>query len=141
MSSKSMAARGTKRRCQSDECGLPFYDLNRSEMDCPMCGASFDLAAAMRIVPVVPAKAPVRGKPGRYFQAVAPLAAVPSPIADADGEVEAIDPVDAEDIEVEGAEEDTGAEVATVEAILEDEDDPVDAIVDVVPEDEGRPDE
>ena len=137
MSSKAMTARGTKRRCQSDECGLPFYDLNRTEMVCPMCGADFDLAAAMRIVPTIPAKAPNR-KTGRYFQAAAPLAAVPDPVADA--EVEAIDPVDAEDIEVDGA-EDTGAEVATVEAILEDEDDPVDVIVDVVPEDEGRPDE
>lgn len=136
MSSKAMTARGTKRRCQSDECGLPFYDLNRSEMVCPMCGADFDLAAAMRIVPTIPAKAPAR-KTGRYFQAAAPLAVVPV----ADAEVEAIDPVDAEDIEIEGAEEDTGAEVATVEAILEDEDDPVDVIVDVVPEDEGRPDE
>ena len=78
-----------------------------------------------------------RARSGRYFQAAAPLAAAPV----ADAEAEAIDPVDAEDIEIEGAEEDTGAEVATVEAILEDEDDPVDAIVDVVPEDEGRPDE
>jgi hypothetical protein len=134
MSTKAMTARGTKRRCQSDECGLPFYDLNRAEMVCPMCGADFDLAAAMRIVPTIPAKAPAR-KSGRYFQAAAPLAAVPV------AEAEAIDPVDAEDIEIEGAEDDTGAEVATVEAILEDEDDPVDAIVDVVPEDEGRPDE
>ena len=46
-----------------------------------------------------------------------------------------------DDIEIDTG-EDTGAEIATVETILEDEDDEsVEAIVDVLPEDEGRPDE
>ena len=36
-------ARGAKRKCQNEECGLPFYDLNRASFNCPNCGASFDL--------------------------------------------------------------------------------------------------
>ena len=33
------AALGAKRRCLS--CAAPFYDLNRSPIVCPKCGASF----------------------------------------------------------------------------------------------------
>jgi uncharacterized protein (TIGR02300 family) len=33
--------RGTKRHCQSEECGLPFYDLNKSPIECPNCGDGF----------------------------------------------------------------------------------------------------
>jgi hypothetical protein len=39
-------ARGVKRRCRNQECGLPFYDLDRAEVACPMCGAAFDMTAA-----------------------------------------------------------------------------------------------
>ena len=35
------ALRGTKRRCQSEECGLPFYDLNRLDPSCPNCGVVY----------------------------------------------------------------------------------------------------
>lgn len=35
------AQRGTKRHCQSETCGLPFYDLNRTEIACPTCGAAY----------------------------------------------------------------------------------------------------
>ncbi|MBN9268421.1 MAG: FYDLN acid domain-containing protein [Hyphomicrobium sp.] len=31
--------RGTKRICQSAVCALPFYDLNRTDICCPNCGA------------------------------------------------------------------------------------------------------
>lgn len=131
MSSKSMTARGTKRRCQSADCGLPFYDLNRTEMDCPMCGAAFDLALATRVFPAAAARGAAR-KPSRYFPAAAPIA---------DAATDTIDPVDAVEVELE-ADDDTGAEVATVETILEeDDDDPADEIVDVIPEVEDRPDE
>lgn len=33
--------RGTKRHCQSEPCGLPFYDLNRSPIECPNCGEGY----------------------------------------------------------------------------------------------------
>jgi uncharacterized protein (TIGR02300 family) len=37
-------ARGTKRTCQSDECGARFYDLNRDPIVCPICGTVYELA-------------------------------------------------------------------------------------------------
>ena len=36
----NLKARGTKRICQSEDCGLPFYDLNRTEISCPSCGTA-----------------------------------------------------------------------------------------------------
>lgn len=39
-------ARGTKRTCQSDECGSRFYDLNRDPITCPICGSIYELASA-----------------------------------------------------------------------------------------------
>lgn len=35
------AIRGLKRICQSEPCGLPFYDLNRSPIACPECGEDY----------------------------------------------------------------------------------------------------
>lgn len=40
------AARGTKRTCQSSECGARFYDLNRDPISCPICGSVYELASA-----------------------------------------------------------------------------------------------
>jgi hypothetical protein len=35
--------RGVKRRCQNESCGLPFYDLNRTDFSCPTCGSAFEI--------------------------------------------------------------------------------------------------
>ena len=35
------ASRGTKRSCQNEACGLPFYDLNRDPIACPNCSAAW----------------------------------------------------------------------------------------------------
>lgn len=40
------AVRGTKRWCQDEACGLPFYDLNRTDFICPNCGAVYKAIAA-----------------------------------------------------------------------------------------------
>ncbi len=40
------AARGTKRTCQSSECGARFYDLQRDPISCPICGSIYELASA-----------------------------------------------------------------------------------------------
>ena len=34
--------RGAKRKCQNEDCDASFYDLNRDEFDCPICGTAFD---------------------------------------------------------------------------------------------------
>ena len=39
-------ARGTKRTCQSDECGARFYDLSREPIACPICGSVYELASS-----------------------------------------------------------------------------------------------
>ncbi|MBL8847668.1 MAG: TIGR02300 family protein [Hyphomicrobium zavarzinii] len=39
-------ARGTKRTCQSNECGARFYDLNRDPITCPICGSIYELASS-----------------------------------------------------------------------------------------------
>lgn len=39
-------ARGTKRTCQSSECGSRFYDLNRDPIVCPLCGTIYEIAHA-----------------------------------------------------------------------------------------------
>lgn len=44
MSSKQ--ARGTKRTCQSNECGIRFYDLNRNPITCPICGTIYEIASS-----------------------------------------------------------------------------------------------
>jgi uncharacterized protein (TIGR02300 family) len=40
------ATRGTKRTCQSNECGARFYDLNRDPIACPVCGSLYEIASA-----------------------------------------------------------------------------------------------
>lgn len=44
MSTKS--ARGTKRTCQSNECGSRFYDLNNDPIACPICGTIYVIASS-----------------------------------------------------------------------------------------------
>lgn len=54
---------GTKRKCQ--ECGAPFYDLNKKQIECPKCGAAFN--------PAPPAKQRRQApKPAETPAAVAP---------------------------------------------------------------------
>ncbi len=37
---------GSKRKCQ--ECSVPFYDLNKKQIECPKCGAAFNPAPPAR---------------------------------------------------------------------------------------------
>ena len=135
------ATRGTKRKCLGADCGLPFYDLNRTTFACPTCGADFDLEAAnaAKLAAATP-RAPGR-RGGRYFPG-APSAGKPlAPVVtiDAVDPVEAIDPIDGDEIEVEATEE-SSAEIANVEPILED-DDEADVVIDIDPSPEKNLDE
>lgn len=63
------AKRGVKRHCQSEPCGLPFYDLNKSPIECPNCGEGFVPA------PIVSLKPSSYGKRPQYklFKPVDPV--------------------------------------------------------------------
>ncbi len=111
MSTKS--ARGTKRTCQSGECGARFYDLNRDPITCPICGAVYVIASAPLTSDPALAEAP---KPNKEFADHGGPHA-PDDTVDEDANAEALagvedseETVAAEDDEtfLEEAEEDTG---------------------------------
>lgn len=62
------AARGTKRKCQSESCGLHFYDLNRDAIVCPNCQSGFVVPPVY--VPQQRLPRPMSRSP-HYFPAVA----------------------------------------------------------------------
>ena len=60
--------RGIKRYCQSEPCGLPFYDLNRDPIACPNCGEAYVPA------PIVAIKASSGKRPQyKLFKPVDPV--------------------------------------------------------------------
>lgn len=72
----TLARRGVKRTCQSEPCGLPFYDLNKTVIECPNCGAAFVPP------PVVAFKKPDLSKRS-YFKSARPADAIVAPVATA----------------------------------------------------------
>jgi hypothetical protein len=103
-----MNARGVKRVCQNEACGLPFYDLNRTDISCPNCGAAFD--AKIVILPrgaVEPTSSWRRGP-----RTLPPVVAAPVVADD-----------DASEVEVEATGDDEALETDAGELILEDEGD------------------
>jgi uncharacterized protein (TIGR02300 family) len=47
--SNMASPRGSKQTCESDTCGRRFYDLKRSPIACPYCGASVDAHAVVDV--------------------------------------------------------------------------------------------
>jgi uncharacterized protein (TIGR02300 family) len=79
MSARRKAMRGTKRTCQA--CEVRFYDLARSPIVCPICGAHYALPAAPFVQarePSVPfsSKTGWRSQPFKRTQPVLPVADV-----------------------------------------------------------------
>lgn len=103
MSSKQ--ARGTKRTCQSPECGERFYDLNRNPISCPLCGTIYVIASSP-ILPAAIAEEKVR-KPKKEY-----VAEKPEGLPEAEGEDALAD--------IETGDEDIAAE-AEDETFLEEE--------------------
>ena len=93
-------ARGTKRTCQSSECGARFYDLDRDPIVCPICGSIYEIASSPRL-----AEALAEDKPQRK-----PKKAV------VEDELEVADDAEATDIEA-----DETIEAADDETFLEEE--------------------
>jgi uncharacterized protein (TIGR02300 family) len=106
--------RGMKRICQSEACGLPFYDLNRVDISCPNCGTVLD-TSVVKYARTPPSSTPAWKRGGRSFQRAAP-----TPVAE---------PAELADVEVDGDGEESGDADAS-ELILEVDTD--DEVVDVV---------
>jgi uncharacterized protein (TIGR02300 family) len=106
--------RGTKRTCQNAECGARFYDLNRSPISCPICGASYVIASSpMAVGAAAPEeKAPRKPKKEEFVPAAAPEEAVAD---DALPDVEADETVaDDEDETFLEEEEEEGGDVSNI---------------------------
>ena len=61
-------ARGTKRTCQSSECGARFYDLNRNPITCPICGSVYELASSPLAIAAVEEKSSRRGRKADFVE-------------------------------------------------------------------------
>ena len=55
--------RGTKRTCQNSECGSRFYDLNRTPIACPICGAAYVVGAEPAAIVIVQPEEKTPSKP------------------------------------------------------------------------------
>lgn len=94
LSMSTKAARGTKRTCQSNECGARFYDLNRDPIACPICGTIYQIAHATGPVTILPEEKP--RKPKKDLVADKELA--PEAAAEIEGDEALVDIEEAEDI-------------------------------------------
>jgi uncharacterized protein (TIGR02300 family) len=94
--------RGTKRTCQSDECGARFYDLGRSPIVCPICGSLYELASGPVTAAGAADKAPRRFKGPEYE----PDKAVPEEEIPEAAESKQVVPVDLEEEETITPDED-----------------------------------
>ena len=55
--------RGTKRTCQNSECGARFYDLSRSPIACPICGAAYVIGSSPAAIVIVQPEEKTPSKP------------------------------------------------------------------------------
>ncbi len=110
-------ARGTKRTCQSDECGSRFYDLNRDPIVCPICGSIYEIAsnpAAAAAAAEAEARAARKAKKAEIVAEEAP-ADLPPDAEEALADIEAEEPVaGAEDETFLEEEEEDGGDVTTI---------------------------
>jgi hypothetical protein len=89
----NVSVRGLKRTCQSEACGLPFYDLNRTDISCPNCGTVLD-ASVVKYPRTPPSATSSWKRGGRSFQRAAPApVAEPAELADVEVEVDVDDAV------------------------------------------------
>lgn len=75
-------ARGTKRTCQSNECGARFYDLNRNPITCPICGSIYELASSPLAIAAAAEEKSARRSRKADFVEKAPVEAAPEAEAD-----------------------------------------------------------
>jgi uncharacterized protein (TIGR02300 family) len=116
---------GSKRQCQS--CSTKFFDLNRSPIICPKCGATFTVAAATR--------APARAAASDDEPEVDPAGPELVSLEEADA-LEGKDAAVADDIEIE--DDDGAADETFLEEEEEDADDVAGLIDGDIEDDEER---
>jgi uncharacterized protein (TIGR02300 family) len=110
-------ARGTKRTCQSNECGARFYDLNRNPIACPICGSIYELASSpLALAGAGEERSSRRSRKSDYAE----KSAAPEVAADADGDEALPDIEEAEDVAAEEdetfleEEEEEGGDVSNI---------------------------
>jgi uncharacterized protein (TIGR02300 family) len=118
-------SRGTKRTCQSNECGARFYDLNRNPIVCPICGSVYELASSPLAIAATEEKSPRKARKPDLVPSKAPP-------GDADTEVDAEDAL--AEIETEGDDE-IAAEAD--ETFLEEEEEEGGDVSGIIPVQEG----
>lgn len=114
--------RGTKRTCQSNECGARFYDLARNPIVCPMCGSVYDLASSPAAAAALAAEEKaLRGKPKKVeyvlekAPAIEPEAEVEEALADiVPGEEEEEIAAEPDETFLEEEEETPGGDVSNI---------------------------
>lgn len=114
------AARGTKRTCQSSECGARFYDLARDPISCPICGSIYELASApanLGASSIGDDKGSRRSKKTEFVPVVEDGVPVEVPVDDAEAvlpEVEGEEAIAAEADETFLEEEEDGGDVSNI---------------------------
>lgn len=127
---------GSKRTCLS--CGARFYDLQRSPINCPACGAVFDLEVAGRARRTRPAARAVLPVDEVVVDDPELAAAAPDDTDEADADVEIDVDDDAEIPVVPDAEEEDDRLIEDASELGEDEDDVGEVIDGVDEEEESR---
>ena len=115
MATKQKQDRGTKRTCQNSECGSRFYDLNRTPIACPICGAAYVVGSSPAPITIVQPEEPAPPKPKKKRFAQVEADAEETTKEDTLDEVEADKTVDDNDDEtVLVDEEEVGSDVSKI---------------------------
>ena len=89
-------SRGTKRTCQNTACGQRYYDLDRDPIQCPMCGAGYNISVTAAAIAAAAAEEKAMRKAAKK-----PAFVEPEVVADEAALVEGAEVIP----EIEGVEE------------------------------------
>jgi len=107
--------RGSKRTCQNSECGSRFYDLDRTPIACPICGAAYVITSSPAAIVIVQPEEKTPRKPKKKEFAVAEANEDETAEEDTLDEVEADKTVGNDDDETFPVEEDEeGGDVSKI---------------------------
>jgi len=106
--------RGTKRTCQNSECGARFYDLSRSPIACPICGAAYVIGSSPAAIVIVQPEEKTPSKPKKKEFAEAEANEDETAKEDTLDEVETDKTVAADDETVLEQEEEDGGDVSKI---------------------------